>query len=309
MDKAGKFAAFIMTYERPEEVLSMVQNLMSQTRPPEIILVVDNSDTTRTAAALKRADFSNVRYHRVGRNSGPAGAAYWGLKFLAEDGYDWIYWGDDDDPPGEQDDFERLFEVIDIASKKHKVGIVGKGAGRLDRLTGKTSSFRNKQLSDGIMECDFVPGNNTSLISGELARKGILPSVELFFGFEELDFCLKVTRAGYAIVFDAGSFLRRRMASGKTDPNYKWKGRSIGVPARLWRQYYSARNILTIFAKNGLWVAMIITAFRIAVRSIYGFRFGLQYGRANFKIQWLAIWHFFTQKLNKFDLSGILPPA
>lgn len=302
-----KFAAFVMTYERPEVALQTVKKLLDQSLPPEKILVVDNSDTDRTEDVFNCNTHGSISYFRVGNNSGPAGAACYGLKILADEGFDWIYWGDDDDPPKANSNFKELFEVLERAQAAYDdVGIVGKGAGKFNRLTSRTSSFMNRELHPGIMEGDFVPGNNVSIISGEMVRQGVLPTSELFFGFEELDFCLKAKRRGYKIVFDAESFLLGRKSKGFGDPNYKWRGKSIGVSARLWRQYYSSRNILKVLVANSLWTALILSVVKIILKSIYGFKYGKDYGIKNFRIQWRALADFARNKYGRIDLSDIL---
>ena len=75
-----RFAAFVMTYERPEVLLKTIQNLREQTFPPELILIVDNSISRTTEILLNKHKFSNLEYFKVGYNSGPAGASKIGLK-------------------------------------------------------------------------------------------------------------------------------------------------------------------------------------------------------------------------------------
>lgn len=302
-----KFAAFIMTYERPEAVLKMIETLLRQTVPPQEILVVDNSETELTKEAVLKLSYPNVTYVRVGYNAGPAGASYIALKQLAAGGYDWIYWGDDDDPPKALTDFEQLFDVLKRGSAEFdKIGIVAKGAGKFKKLTGRTSSYMNMELKERIMEADVIAGNNVSIISGAMVRSGILPTPDLFFGFEELDFCLKARTSGFKIIFDAKAFLDGRRSQGKGAPNYKWKGKSIGISSKLWRQYYSTRNILRILAFNKLWIPMLVIITRTMLKSVYGFYYGRTYGVMNFRIQWLALIHCISGKKGKTDLSNVI---
>ena len=301
-----KFAAFIMTYERPDEVGIMLHKLKDQTYPPQKILVVDNSSTSRTADVVNSLAYPNVDYFRVGYNSGPAGAAHLGLKRLTAEGYEWIYWGDDDDPPENRNDFEEIFKVIERASHTYDtIGIVAKGAGKFNRYTARTSSYMNRELQKGIMETDLVPGNNVLLVNSDVVKKGVLPTSQLFFGFEELDFCLQVRNASYKILFDADAFLQRRIEKGKVDPDYRWRGRKDGEFDRLWRQYYSSRNILKVLYKNGYLVALVYNIVKTFLKSLYGFRYGWRYGSRNFKIQLLAAFHFFTGKSGKVNLDWL----
>jgi GT2 family glycosyltransferase len=301
-----KFAAFIMTYERPNEVKLMIEKLMAQTLAPEKILVVDNSSSTLTADLVKGLGLDNVEYVRVGYNSGPAGAAHVGLKRLSEEGYKWIYWGDDDDPPEKDNDFEEVFGVIEKAKARYdKIGIVSKGAGKFNPYTARTSSYMNRELQKGIMETDLVPGNNVLLVNSDVIRQGVLPTKELFFGFEELDFCLQVRNASYKILFDADAFLKRRIEQVKGDPDYRWPGRKGGELDRIWRQYYSSRNMLKVLYKNGYWIALFFNIGKTFLKSFYGFRYGRKYGSRNFKIQLLALVHFFSGTSGRTNLDRL----
>src|SRR5687768_7215833 len=94
-----KFAGFIMTYERSDLLLSTIKTIFDQTISPKKLLIIDNSKSDKTEILIKQLNDPRVFYHKQGYNSGPAGAARTGLQILAAEGYDWIYWGDDDDPP------------------------------------------------------------------------------------------------------------------------------------------------------------------------------------------------------------------
>jgi GT2 family glycosyltransferase len=303
----SRFAAFIMTYERPIHLKATIEAILRQSMPPERILVVDNGASDDTAKVVRDFNDSTIVHYRVGHNSGPAGAAFIGLKTLASDGYDWIYWGDDDDPPKSDDDFKNLFNVLDRAAGAfHPIGIVGRGAGRFKTGTGRTLSYPNAELKEGLMEGDFVPGNNVSIFNGEMVRKGILPRPELFFGFEELDYCMRVRRAGYHLVFDAEAVLKTRRATGRGAHDYRWKGRSIGRPEQLWRQYYSTRNMLFVLRSNRLWGALIYTFGKSFFKAIYGLRYGLNYGVRNFRIQTRALFDFVFNRTGMANLTSIV---
>lgn len=73
------------------------------------ILVVDNSESDVTKEAIEKLGYENLEYYRVGYNSGPAGGSKIGLEKLSAEGYDWIYWGDDNNPPRDETVFRRFF--------------------------------------------------------------------------------------------------------------------------------------------------------------------------------------------------------
>ena len=299
-----KFAAFVMTYERPAQVIQTIAKLLSQTFPPTEVLIVDNSNSFETKRAIENLMDYRISYHRMGYNAGPAGAASVGLSMMADKGYDWIFWGDDDDPPPYPDTFENLFKII-LERTDDQIGVIGSLGGKLNRRTGRTTNFSNKELSR-IVEADYVPGNKMMIVNSAVVKLGVLPTERLFFGFEELDFCLKVQKVGFKILFDGRGILAQRTAAGNIAADYRWRGKAIGDERKLWRQYYSTRNMLIILRTNGFWIAVIFILFRTVIKSVYGFRFGWTYGRKHFRIQFLAMSHFLSNRLGSSDLNRIL---
>jgi len=134
-----------------------------------------------------------------------------------------------------------------------------------------------------------VAGGMSMLVSSELAKAGVFPNEELFFGFEELDFCLKASRRGFSIIVHSGLFLDLRKLHHRTDferPIYKKK-------INLNREYYSLRNLLYIsdtLTLNSMKKQLII---RWIGKAFYGFRYGPIYGFKNFKLIFMAFLHYF----------------
>ena len=105
-----QYAAFIMTFKRTNSLGQTIDKLRLQSAPPAHILIIDN-DPERSADLVSRE--KNCEYFAVGYNSGPAGAAYHGLKILFEQGWNWVLWVDDDDPPVFDNQIERLIELVE----------------------------------------------------------------------------------------------------------------------------------------------------------------------------------------------------
>src|SRR4051812_36342830 len=107
-----KFAAFIVTYNRAEILMDTIQKIMSQTLTPEKLLVVDNGATDETKEKLNEL-YPEAVHIKMGYNAGPAGGVNVGLETLAKEGYQWIFWGDDNDPPPTTDTFEKLVHLAE----------------------------------------------------------------------------------------------------------------------------------------------------------------------------------------------------
>ena len=298
-----RFAAFVMTYERPEVLLLTINNLRQQTFPPERILVVDNSISRQTEILLKKNHFINLEYIRVGYNSGPAGASKIGLTKLTELGYNWIYWGDDDNPPRDYMVFEHLFSgVKELQDKGVKLGVFGGKGGYFNKFTGRIQSLSNKDLKRGkFVEVDSVPGGHTMLVNSEVIKSGVLPDEKLFFGFEEFDFCLKLKNNGFKIFVDTQSWLNARKKNNTTLDNYRWKSSSFGNEELIDREFLSTRNLLNIFFKNKFLFPFLILIMKSIGKMFLGFVHGTNYGAKMFQIQFKAMCAFF---LKDFRIKG-----
>ncbi|HET7361208.1 MAG TPA: glycosyltransferase [Salinimicrobium sp.] len=295
VQKQDDFAAFIMTSERPGILLSTISKLQSQTLAPALILVVDNSESYATETAVRGLSSPEIEYFRVGFNSGPAGAALIGLQQLTKKGYKWLYWGDDDNPPRDNGVFEELFKKIAQLGKENiPIGIFSGKGGYLNKLTGRLRSLSNSELAKAkILEVDAVPGGHTMLVNAEIVKKGILPIKKLFFGFEELEFCLSLKNTGYRIFIDAQTWLQARHKANNTHKDYRWKDTAFGKCENFDREYYSTRNLLYIFWKHKLYFAFLFFLIKVLIKLFAGYWHGLHYGKKNFRAQGLALLHFF----------------
>jgi len=282
-----KLGGFIVTYNRPGILMDTLDKVFNQSFPPELIWVIDNSEDDQTLSALIKRNDSRIKYHHMGYNAGPAGAAKKGLELCVAEDLDWIYWGDDNDPPFFQDTFEKL---LSVRNADPFCGILGTVGHFFDRKKGVIKRIQSRLLEKKeSLKVDCVAGGMSMLVSTELAKAGIFPNEELFFGFEELDFCLKASRRGFSIIVHCGLFLDLRKLHQRTDferPIYKKK-------INLNREYYSLRNLLYIsdtLTLNSMKKQLIK---RWIGKAFYGFRYGPSYGLKNFKMIVLAFLHFF----------------
>ncbi len=300
------FGAFIMTFERPEILLRSIRNLQSQTFPPEYILIVDNSASYDTRDALKELISPSLEYYRVGYNSGPAGGASLGLTKVAEKGYQWIYWGDDDNPPRNPQVFQELFSRIrKLEEDQVNLGIYGGKGGTFNKFTGRIRSLKNKDLgTQDAVEVDMVAGGQIMLVKAEVIQQNILPEERLFFGFEDLDFSLKVRAAGYEIFVDARSWLEARLEFQNSGNNYRPVDSSFGNEKKLLRDYYSNRNLLYILHKNKLYFPLSFQLLKSFAKMFWGFKISSSYGKKNFFFQKKAIQDFFKKDFSFKETPG-----
>lgn len=275
------FAAFIITKDRPYELIETIKKLLFQSLPPSYILVVDNGTQTESRDRINDLNDVRISHHATGYNAGPAGGAYWGMKLLFEKGYDWVLWVDDDDPPKFDNLIEDLFDIVHQNDNEY-LGMVGAVGERFDRKKGKIVRLKDEQLK-GFLEVDTISGNMFPLISKRIFGKGILPNKNLFFGFEELDFGLSLKRAGFKILTSGTLHLKHRIEAGRL--NLISNKNQKKLYSSLWREYYSARNLAFIlFHQEKSLIGTLTFLCRNIIKSFVVFRNGYAYGTKAFSL-------------------------
>jgi hypothetical protein len=203
------------------------------------------------------------------------------LETLAKQGYDWIYWGDDDDPPLFNDEFEHS---LGIAKDDKNIGAIGSVGSRFDFEKARIQRYKDEELK-GVLDVDSIGGGQNIIASGKAIRakgEAVLPTGELFFAFEDLDFVLKMKKENYRVVVSGESALKHRKNAGNMNIKSKRKvGRKIDKN-NLWRQYYSFRSLIYIFKynQNSEKVARKF-ATRAYLKAVFGFIHGWGYGVKN----------------------------
>lgn len=294
-----KFAGFIMTHNRSNILEDTIETIFRQSFPPDKILIVDNSDNQLTEELIFALKTKNLAldYIHTGSNAGPAGAANLGLKILLGEGYDWIYWGDDDDPPKFTDIFEKL---LGIANNIPDTGAIGSVGSKFNFRTGILERFRDDELK-GVLEVDAIGGNHNLIVNGNAVRKSnIFPDITLFFGFEEFDFLQRLKRAGFKILVSGDSLLEHRKANNRLGPQKIYTALPQRLNHSLNRKYYSDRNLIYILFYNlKSPIAGTMVILRILLKSILGFFGGFKSGVYNLKVTLVAIFDGLFKKMGQ----------
>ena len=260
----------LVTYRRPAELATTLQRLSEQTRPLDTLVVIDNdSDPATKHLVDSLTTLREVAYVAAPENLGPAGALALGTSQVlrSADATDWVMFFDDDDPPAAADAIERTttfaerMRVSDPALAG--VGIVG---ARFDIRTGLTVRVPDDELG-GPVAVDYVGGGQLPCyLAGAMADVG-LPDARLFFGFDDLEYGLRLRAAGYKLYVDGDEWATLRSARGRTGLDHRpsKQVRPVG-----WRDYYSTRNLVWILRSRGRHVAAArFMAVRIVGKAAY----------------------------------------
>lgn len=289
------FAGFIMTYERAGIITDTIDKIFAQTFPPQKLLIVDNSLSYDTKDVIERLNNPKIEYYRVGKNIGPAGASKIGLEKLTEQGFKWIYWGDDDDPPFFSDTLQKL---LITANRNEKVGMVGAVGHYFNRKKGAFIRVADDELSkEGDIEIDSIAGGMTMIINSEVVKKGAIPDDFLIFGLEELSVCLKIKNLGYKAFVPRSVYFDFRKKSNRFGFSVN-PAKSFPKESALWRSYYSRRNLIYILYKNEkCYIGAIRVSLRGLVKAFVGFRHGIRYGILNTKMELKGVLHGWLRKM------------
>ena len=144
-----KLFGVLVTYRRADALSTTLDRLRAQTRPIDLLLVIDNAGSSE-AKRIVEAHIANglvARYVDAGDNLGPAGGFALGMKIILEEATDtdWIFLFDDDDPPF----FDKA--ISDAASFGIEMTLadpatagVGISGGRFDARRGRGAQDRRR---------------------------------------------------------------------------------------------------------------------------------------------------------------------
>lgn len=278
----SRVGAFVITFHRTEAVADYVRRLLSQSRPPDHVLVVDNGASHETEAAIRALADPRVEYQAMEGNLGPAGAAAHALDRLRGAGFDWILWGDDDNPPVTADTLERLLAIARQVEDPRLGGVAATGV-RWDWRRGETRRIPDDQL-DGILDIDAAGGNQCLMLRSSILESVGLPDPKLFFGLEEMEYCLRIRRAGYRLLVDGSLLHQYREHFGRLGHHARRLPARRHPVGKLWRRYYNSRNYIYLmrntFGRPDLARREAVKALvRTAACWRHGFRYGWRYTR------------------------------
>lgn len=254
--------ALLVTYRRPELLQEVLAAVGSQTTPPSTLFVLDNGVDPGVEAIVRGSPHIEAQYVPMPDNLGPAGAIAVGLELVlpraAPD--DWILLLDDNDPPWRDDLLEDLLDFAEERCRQDpSIGAVGIDGACINRRTGLL--HKNEDGSeDGAIRVDYLFSGYLPLYRVEAVRNVGPFDRDLFFGFEELEFGLRLASSGYRVLVAADL---QAAANASVTPLRRERNvlsKSPGNTAIQWRRYYNHRNLLRIYARYRLWRPLFVVA-------------------------------------------------
>lgn len=237
-----RLCAVVVTYNRKALLKECLSSLLSQTIPPDRIIVVDNASTDGTREFLTSLNHPSIEPLLLEENKGGAGGFYAGIERALSLKYDWI-WVMDDDAEPEKDALEKLLhclspKAVALASLK----VENDSPFHHHRGFFDFSIFRKgliRPLSPENLKGRCVSIDHSSfvglLLRAETLREIGLPRRDFFIKFDDLEYCLRLREKG-KIILSTESKIIHKAALKKKKTTWSF----------IANHYYARRNLLII---------------------------------------------------------------
>ncbi|NMB92559.1 MAG: glycosyltransferase [Parcubacteria group bacterium] len=216
-----KIAAIVVTYNRKELLQKCLDGLLSQTRPLDSIIIIDNASTDGTEELLEDKGYLTnpiIDYVKMLTNTGGSGGFHEGVKRGYSKGYDWLWLMDDDVMP-ENNCLEVLLSNIDTIYKikKMKPWVVVPTRSYLDQnklsepvvekynLNNPFHSLVQNTISENHINEEYFQIEGFAfegpLINKECIARIGYPDKRFFIWGDDTDYCLRIRKAGGIIFY------------------------------------------------------------------------------------------------------------
>jgi rhamnopyranosyl-N-acetylglucosaminyl-diphospho-decaprenol beta-1,3/1,4-galactofuranosyltransferase len=256
-----RLVGVLVTYRRPAALAITLERLAEQDRRLDRLVVVDNAPSPDSRAAVGGATqvAGAVDHLEMPENLGFTGGVAAGMRHVLEfaDDRDWIVVLDDDDPVPYSTVFSELEQFAErMLERDPRTAGVAITGGRFDWRRGRIRRVRDDELHEAV-RVDHVAGNQVPFYLVAAVRDAGTFHAPLFFGLSEIEFGLRVSRAGYHFYAHGDLWRQRREAAGRLGLDAT-PSRTLG-PMN-WRRYYVLRNSIYMLRRFGhTWTAVRVS--------------------------------------------------
>jgi GT2 family glycosyltransferase/glycosyltransferase involved in cell wall biosynthesis len=269
-----RLAAVVVNHRTPDDAWLAVSSLLSSRRRPDRVFVVDNDETDAFRARAASCG-DDVVYLHTGANLGFTGGVNAGVRAALADGADAVVLVNSDAmlAPGCLGALERAWRdggapavgpgaqrgiVAPLLLARSRPDTVLSAGIDFDRATGR---MRERGAGRPRASVDASPGPRVAasgcvlLVSRDVWERAGLLDERHFFGFEDIDLCLRAHAAGYVTWFEGGAVA------------YHESGGTLS-PQSPRRFYFAARNHLLLartHADGAVWRRLARPCFIVAL--------------------------------------------
>ncbi len=218
-----KVVAVIVTYNRCQLLLEALAAVCGQSRPPQVVIVVDNASTDATADEV-REHFPSVHLAQVPTNTGGAGGFAYGIALALARGADLIWLMDDDTVP-EPDALREMLAARDgypgpapalVASR-----VIWTDGRAHPMNTPREKPFVGKAERDAAAATGCLAIRSASFVSvlvdaRECQQRG-LPEADYFLWNDDFEFTGRLLRGNAGLLCPASVVVHKTATFGSTD--------------------------------------------------------------------------------------------
>jgi GT2 family glycosyltransferase len=246
---AESVAVVIVTFNRADLLGRMLDGLAHQTRAPDAVFVVDNASSDHTRGVLERNDLP-LRVTYSDDNLGGAGGFRLGVQLAHDAGFDRIWLMDDDVVPApdclavlmaldeaclmsvREDTRGRLVEkaAVDF-DLRHPLAIKPKRA-------SVETAYGTRAAMPALVELQNVAFEGF-MVRREVVDTVGLPDASYFIFYDDVDYAIRVRRAGWRIWAVRDAVLVRQLDFDQQHALDTWKG------------FYMFRNLFVVHFRYG----------------------------------------------------------
>lgn len=290
----------IVTWNKRDDVLYLLDSLLAIDYPSFKIIVVDNASTDGSAEAIRRHPLSVILIENP-ENLGGTGGFNTGICFALENLSQDYIWLLDNDAQVMPDTLQKLIAVMDADAS---VGVAGSCILNPDdhTLIVEAGAFVDKSTVTWIpnlrfhtyseykefppVDVDYVPACSALIRHKVFDAAGVLDE-RYFLHWDDVDFSTRVRKTGYRVVAVLGSVVFHGTEKGYSNSTL----------------YYDLRNSLLFVSKYLSFFRRVLPVFRICLRGILAARLFETSGER------LLSWYIY-EALQNFSLSrfGAAPP-
>ena len=268
-----KVAVVVVTYNRKALLAKCLDTLLSQSRPPDRIYVVDNASTDGTAEMIRNQYGTDVVYDRLSTNSGCSGGLNHGVRRAYEAQFDWIWILDDDAEPA-----SNCLDTL-LAVKRDGIGFLAPLV--IDALNGEIEVHHHKRFRRHLWlyvdqtwsntaaldtNHDMIPIEAASFVGPLISAAAIaecgLPDRNFFILWDDTDYTYRISRHRNCYLVPKARVLHHDRA--------QLQGVSESQLLAGWKTYYYRRNKMWFQRRYASTPSVALLFIRDVLAAIFG---------------------------------------
>lgn len=250
MSAAETVAVVVVTYNRADLLVGMLDGLAAQTHAPDAVIVIDNASTDHTRDVLDTRTDLPLHVTTSEANLGGAGGFHLGVRTAYDAGYDRVWLMDDDVVPAP--DCLAVLMAVDedclIAVREDLAGtLVEKAA--IDFDLRNPLAVRPKRAAVDTVYADRasmperVEVQNVAF-EGFMVRRSVIaeigfPDPAFFIFYDDAEYAVRARRAGRRVWGVRDAVLVRQLDFNQQHDLSGWKG------------FYMYRNLFVVHLRHG----------------------------------------------------------